>query len=188
MSQESSSQERDANNPSSHGALWGTLLFIIFWVSFLGVLVWLGWIGYRMWHQKQEEVSLPSIAALPTKPVTEEQTPTPESPAVTPAPEAPKQSETNWGRDIKVLNGGAAKGSANTVADILKKAGYTKVAAGNSAGNYTGTVVYFATGLENEAAAVQKVLLKSYPKTETKAALKGNSDTAAAVITVILGK
>jgi hypothetical protein len=89
--------------------------------------------------------------------------------------------------DIKVLNGGAAKGSAGVVAEALKKAGYTKVTTGNTLGDYTGTTVYFSVGLDQEAGAVKQALL-SWPATVTKEAPQGNKETAQAPLTVIVGK
>lgn len=173
----------------SRQPLFGTLLFSGLVFTMLVVIALLSWWGYRGWNFTQEQSALPSIAALP---ITEEKT---ESPVPVeeekPRPEELPQEELvkkAKAADIKVLNGGAAKGSAGILGEALKKEGYTKISVGNTTGNYTGTTVYFASGLDQEAAILKASLLKSYPKTEAKPALADNKETTQAPLTVILGK
>jgi hypothetical protein len=175
--------------PASRESLFGTLLFTGMVFMVLVVLGVIGFWGYRSWQVNKEQADLPSIAALPmteekqvTPPVKEEPQETKEGP--TPEEVIRKAK----GTEIKVLNGGAAKGSAAVVGDVLKKDGYTKVTVGNTTGNYTGTVVYFTTGLEKEAGVVKELLFKNYPKTVAQEALSNNKETSQAPITVILGK
>lgn len=175
----------------SREPLFGKLLFallILLILGTIGVLVWGGYHGFRM---TKEEAALPSIATLPREEVTEAVV-TPEEPAKEAESVKPTFSEDQVKKakatDLKVLNGGAAKGSAGTLAETLKKAGYTKAVAGNTLKDYTGTVVYFATGLDTEAAIVKEALLATYPKAEVKPADKGNTETTQAPLTIILGK
>lgn len=172
----------------SRQPLFGTLLFGGLVIMMLVVVALLSWWGYRGWKQAQEQSALPSIATLPmTEEKKESAAPVEEeSPVMELSQEAimNKAKET----DIKVLNGGAAKGSAGVVGEALKKEGYTKISVGNTTGNYTGTTVYFASGLDQEAAILKTTLLKSYPKAEAKPALADNKETSAASLTVILGK
>ncbi len=86
------------------------------------------------------------------------------------------------------MNGGAAKGTAGTVAEMLKQAGYTKVTPGNTVKDYSGTVIYHAAGLEQEAAALKEALIKKYPTVSISPAVAGNKETSMAPLTVIIGK
>lgn len=63
---------------------------------------------------------------------------------------------------VKVLNGGAAGGSAGKVATYLKQNGYAKAEAGNANGSNTGIVVYYAPEMADEVKALQLLLLKTY--------------------------
>jgi len=177
-----------APSRSSRQPLFGTLLFSGLVLMMLVVVALLSWWGYRGWNFTQERSALPSIAALPiTEEKTESSVPVKEEPKT----EEPSQEELvkkTKAADIKVLNGGAAKGSAGVLGEALKKEGYTKISVGNTTGNYTGTTIYFASGLDQEAATLKASLLKSYPKTETKPALIDNKETTQASLTVILGK
>ncbi len=176
---------------SSRQPLFGALLFwglfLIFGVLIGGVI----WGGYLSWNFTKDQAALPSISGLPQgsdeslAPVTRIEA----APIVASEPDTEGESlKKTKGIDIQVLNGGAAKGSAGTVAENLKKDGFTKVTVGNTVNNYTDTVVYYAVGHESEADAVKKSLLKSYPKAETKSALQNNKETTVGTITVILGK
>ena len=152
--------------------------------------------GYRGFQLNQKQSALPSIGSLsvregsetatdPTQEVTKEPTPEPGEKA-TPSDEKVLSQAKNT--EVKVLNGGAAKGSAATGAELLTKGGYTKVTTGNTVSNYTGVTVYYAAGLEEQAGIVREALLKTYPKAEIKPALKDNKETSQGAITVILGK
>ena len=58
----------------------------------------------------------------------------------------------------------------------------------NTLGNYTGTIIYFGEAFEKEAEATKDILVKSFPKIEIKAAVKGNAETSQGALTIILGK
>lgn len=177
----------------SHESLFGMLLFLGIALVLLVLIGGVVWGGYRGFRLNKEQTALPSIGSLQTKeeqeaePAKEELKPAPVEPTMPVASDQVVMTKAK-GTDIKVLNGGAAKGSATTAAEALKKDGYTKVITGNTVKDYTGVVVYYAAGLEKEAGVVKTTLSKVYPKAETKAALKDNTETSQAVITIILGK
>lgn len=175
----------------SHGPLFGGLLFSLMLLLAGVALGMMGWGMYRGWRLSQEQAVLPSIALLPGEaaPLVEEKIPPTSTPAV-PAPEehAAETLKKAQETEIKVLNGGAAKGSATVVTTMLKKTGYIKVTTGNTIGDYTGVVVYFAPSFEAVATGLKETLTQSYPKVETKPALKENKETTQAPLTVILGK
>ncbi len=183
--------EKIATVRPSRQPFFGTLLFSVLVLIILVAVGLLSWWGYRGWRFTEERSTLPSIASLEVVPETQENT-APEEVAkpVEQAPTASKEEALKKVQaiDIKVMNGGAAKGSAGILGESLKKGGYTKVSVGNTTGNYTGTVIYFASGLDQEAATLKETLVKTYPKVETKAALAENKETSLSPLTVILGK
>ncbi|NTW30293.1 MAG: LytR C-terminal domain-containing protein [Candidatus Moranbacteria bacterium] len=89
--------------------------------------------------------------------------------------------------EISVLNGGAVKGAAGTVAGLLVKAGFTKAVAGNADGNYSGVTVYH-TDNEAAATAVKSSLDSTYKVIRIVAADMSKPETKTAPVTVILGK
>lgn len=178
----------------SREPLFGTLLFVMITLVILAIVALLAWAGYRGFRLNKEQAALPSIGSLMLEEKMEETVSKEEPQPVSETPTVPAATvdqtivQKAKASDIKVLNGGAAKGSASTAADVLKKDGYTKVTTGNTVKDYVGVVVYYAAGLEKEADAVKTTLIKTYPKVEAKAALKDNSETTQSVITIILGK
>lgn len=177
--------------PVSHGSLFGGLLLGFLILTLIGALGWVGWNGYQGYVHQKNVAMLPSIATLPKG-----EEPKTDVVVIPPEPTKPEEKPVTSdetlkkakGTEVKVLNGGAPKGSATTGADILKKDGYTKVTTGNTTLDYTGVTVYFTTGNESLADIVKSTLLKSYPKTTTKEAVKDNKETSGAPLTVILGK
>lgn len=177
----------------SRESLFGSLLFTAIVVVILVLILAAGWGGYKGFRVNQEQAALPSIGNL----AIEEQKTEAAEPVKSMEEEKKEQTVTNSetelrtkakNTEIKALNGGAAKGSAGIVAEILKKDGYTKVVPGNTLKDYTGTVVYYAAGLEKEAGFVKEALLKNYPKAEIKAAITSNTETTQASIVVIVGR
>lgn len=187
--------EERVGSKHSNEPFFGTLLFSFLALILLAVVAGAAWGVYRGFRLNQEQTALPSIGSLsvqeekvetPEPPKTVKETPTSqENPQV--APDATVLLKAK-GTDVKVLNGGAAKGSAGTVAESLKKAGFTKVTSGNALKDYTGVTVYYAAGLDKEAQSLKMEVAKTYPKAEAKAALKDNAETTQANLTVILGK
>jgi hypothetical protein len=88
---------------------------------------------------------------------------------------------------VKVLNGGAAPGTAGKVRDLLNSKGYTKAAASNSAlENFTGQTIFFQEGNDATANAIKEILIVQYPNTVTKPA--STSEEKSATIVVMVGK
>jgi hypothetical protein len=183
--------ETEPKQNVSHGPLFGGLLLGFLILCILGALGFLGWSGYQGYRLQKNVAALPSIATLPKG-----EEPKTDVVVIPPEPTKPEEKPTTSdetlkkakGTEVKVLNGGAPKGSATTGADILKKDGFTKVTTGNTTLDYTGVTVYFAPDQGALATIVKDTLLKSYPKAVTKEALKDNKETSAAPLTVILGK
>lgn len=153
-----------------------------------------GFFGYRLWKTAQVEQATPSIQELGEKPVVKEMTPQPTEPTPTPTPApAPQTSPTPAVEDlakveVKVLNGGGARGSASTLTDLLKKEGYTKATFGNTVKDYTGTTIYYTAASQKEAEAVKTIVVKTYPAVTLTAAQAGDKDATAAAVVVVLGK
>ena len=177
----------------SHGPLFGGILFGIIILIVFVTLGTIGWGAYKGYLMNKERVALPSIQTLPKEEAVAEVAASPKVvpaeesktvPAATPSEDIKQAKAT----DLKVLNGGAAKGSATTAADVLKKDGYTKVTTGNTLADFAGVTVYYAAGLEKIAEIVKAALLKTYPNAAVKPAQKDKSETSLAPLTVILGK
>ena len=183
----------------SRESLFGMLLFAALLLFTALSLAGVGWVVYSKWQIAREEAKKPSIAAITHEeqdtqkkdatadPFEGDMTGTPENQAAIVQP-AGKVALPAKDVEISVQNGGAAKGSAGTVAELLKKAGYVKVGTGNTVNNYTGVVIYYAASMEKEAEAVKQILIKNYPGTVTKAAISTNKETSAALLTIIVGK
>lgn len=184
-----------ASGTSSREPLFGALLFGVLIFLVVAALLLLGWWAYGGWRVKSEKSTLPSISNLAVReetPTEESQAPTEQTGISTPETTPPASSADDLKNAkntvIKVLNGGAAKGSAGTLGEALKKEGFTKAVPGNALGNYTGTTIYYASGSDKEAAALKEVVGKTYPKVETKPALSDNKETSQAPLTIILGR
>jgi hypothetical protein len=177
----------------SRGPLFGSILFGIIILLLLGVLVMIAWGGYHGYRLNQEQAALPSIATLSAGEVVPEVADEPiETTTQQEKPSVDAMDEASLGKAkatmIKVLNGGAAKGSASVLAEALKKQGYTQVIIGNTIKDYSGVVVYFAPEVEKEAAIVKNDLLKTYPGVEIKSAITTNTETTQAPLSIIVGK
>lgn len=180
--------EQEAAVPrSSREPLLGALLFGVLLIVTLAAIGGAGYAAYSGWKSGKERSARPSIAELAVK--EREADPAPEAVAPASAPETAAQPAADAkSKEISVMNGGAAKGTAGTVAEMLKQAGFTKVTAGNTVKDYTGTVVYYAAGLEKEAASLKEALIKKYPTVSVSPAVAGNKETSMAPLTVIIGK
>jgi hypothetical protein len=169
----------------SREPLLGALLFGTLLIVTIAAVAGAGYALYSGWKSSKERSARPSINELAVKAA--DPAPAQEAaPAPAETPAAPVADAKQ--KDVSVMNGGAAKGTAGTVAEMLKQAGYTKVTAGNTVKDYTGTVVYHAAGLEKEAAALKEDLIKKYPATTLQSAVAGNKETSMASLTVIIGK
>lgn len=196
---ESMSEEKKQETPvveavamrETNESFLGSILVLVLVILLIGVTTFFGFLGYRIWRESQLTKSTPSIQKIveapalpaPTTNPTPSEEPKPETPAASVAAVMDKAT-----LDIKVMNGGAVKGSAGTFGETLKKAGYTKVTVGNTSGDYTGTVVYYATDKQKEAESVLVDVLKTYPKATVAPAKAGIADMTGATLVVILGK
>lgn len=181
---------------SSREPLWGAILFscmLLFVVASIASIVW---IAYSQWKIERKVSAEPSITIL-SEQAKKAQEETPTNDVKTGDGEQTKQSDekatTGDASSAKkmaltVLNGGAVKGSAGTIATFLKAEGYTSVTAGNTQSDYKGTVVYYASGLDKEASMVKTILIKKYPQTTILPADGKNKETSVSQITIILGK
>lgn len=191
-----SSEEQDVVQVrTSREPLFGTILFGFILLLGVAVLCGIGWVGYQGYRLNQKQATLPSIASLSLSVASEETKensgPTQAIPEETTPKVADDQEEVvkkAKASTIKVFNGGAAKGSATVLADILKKEGYTQVSTGNTIKDYTGVVVYFSPETEKEAELVKGTLSKTYPQIVAKPAVKTNTETTQAPISIIFGK
>ncbi len=193
----SSGEEQNATDRvrASREPLFGTILFVCILLLGVAVLGGIGWVGYQGYRLNQKQATLPSISNLSLSVAseeTEENTGSTQTiPEETTLKVADDQEETMKkakASTIKVLNGGATKGSAAILADILKKEGYTQVTTGNTLKDYTGVVVYFSPETEKEAELVKGALIKTYPQVVAKPAIKTNTETTQAPIAIIFGK
>jgi hypothetical protein len=190
---EGSPQIENTPEVRSRESLWGAVLLagmLIFVVASVAVV---GWIAYEKWHDGRIAKRQPSITVLPGQPsgekdtVTGESAPTGENTAVqTPLADDSVAAAKKLG--LSVLNGGGAKGSAGVLADFLKTEGYSKTSSGNTLKDYTGVSVYYASGLEKEAAVIKESVAKKYPQVKTLPADTNNKETTVSQITIILGK
>lgn len=103
----------------------------------------------------------------------------------TPALEKPDEPSTIT---IKVLNGGAAGGSAGKMAAYLKKNSYAKAEAGNANGSNSGIVIYYSSEMEDESKVLQLLLLKEYKGVVAKPVEEAKiSEAKSAPVVVVLG-
>ncbi len=188
-------KEEGVKKSVSHGALFGKILFAVIIFLVLGVIGAIAWGGYRGFQMNTEQAALPSIATLSTEEVAPSE--------IVSVEEEVKEPEKNKGEiiatsdeviksakatEIHVLNGGAAKGSAGTAAEALKKSGYTKTVIGNTLNDFSGVVVYYTPDKEKEASQVKQDLIKTYPVVTIQLADKTKKETVLAPLVLILGK
>jgi len=186
---------KQTHSPSRE-SLWGAILFFCMLLFVTVSIASIVWIAYSQWKIERKANAEPSIAILSeqAKKAQEEvvtsDTKTVENVAVKQPNEQVSASDIVSAKKmaLTVMNGGATKGSAGTIATFLKTEGYTKVTVGNTQSNYTGIVIYYASGLDKEANVIKTSLIKKYPKTTTLPADVKNKETFVSQITIILGK
>lgn len=193
--QETEQKEEKIKKTVSHGALFGKILFVVIVFLVLGVIGAIAWGGYRGFQMNTKQAALPSIATLSTEETAPSEVAPVEEKAVVPEKKNGETVPTNdeviksaKSTEIHVLNGGAAKGSAGTAADALKKNGYTKTVIGNTLNDFSGVAVYYAPEKEKEAGQVKLDLIKTYPAITTRPADATKKETALASLVLILGK
>lgn len=176
--------------------LFGLLLLGAIVVFLLLAAAGIGWAVYGGVSKNQAENRELSIAALgqpedqtgeaPESTPMEDPAPPASSPQAATEPAVPIAPATK-NTVVRVLNGGAAKGSAGKLAESIKQDGYTQVSAGDATGNYTGVVIYYAESLAKEAELLKASVVKMYPSASTAQASAANRETAPAPLTVIIG-
>jgi hypothetical protein len=170
------------------------VLSSIFFLALVGGLLW-GWNYWRETNQntKDTRASIGSLASDSTFVTPKSQESIAPDTTMTPKTDEKKQDVAPTDAikavlDVKVINGGAVKGSATKVQGILKQNGYVKTQAGNSLTDHTGVVVYYSGTNESIATAIQQLLVKDYPKTSVQASTSPKAENGSASVVVILGK
>ncbi len=177
----------------SHEPLFGFLMMLIIVIFLLSLATYGGWLLYRGVKESRGDMSRVSIEQIPLGMNTGEQQKEPketeERKAVENTTVKTEPVVVNKKVAVKVLNGGAPKGSASIVAGVLMGSGYATVGTGNATGDYTGVTVFFkAPATDADANAVKDALLKKYPGAVVKPSVPGTADTVVSPITVITGK
>jgi len=179
----------------SREPFFGTLLFGFMIFLVVVIIGAVSWGVYRGIEFNQKQTALPSISTLSQEAAPKEEVAPPEADVVvenhmTTDSSASQEADLKKAQVLvmKVLNGGASKGSAGTLVEFLKKNAFTQVTVGNTLTDYVGTTIYYAPSLEKEAGLARDVMLKTYPKTEIKPAIKSNLETSQAPLTIIVGK
>lgn len=178
----------------SHESLFGFFIVSLLVVLILAIVSYGGWLLYGEVKSNQVIADRVSIEDIPRAvDQVEDRLPEPLPDASTDVREgeapSPESVVVDKKVSIKVLNGGATKGTASVAAGVLMGSGYSTVSTGNAIGDYTGVTVYFKTpATEADANAVKEVLLKKYPGVVVKQAVASNADTNAGTVTAIVGK
>jgi hypothetical protein len=178
---------------------------ILFLAAVAGTL-W-GWNDWRV-KQKDKQDTRPSIGTFSSVPVAEfsDQNPIPQEKRREPSSDAATQERTEIeihdsiatttvasdtskdALEVKVMNGGAAKGTAGSVQELLKRSGYAKASASSATGDYAGVTVYYTGAHEAQATDIQRILLAKYPKAAVTSAVSGRVEESSATIVVMMGK
>lgn len=183
-----------ATTKGSNEVFLGGVIIMVLCVLLVLLTGTFGYFGYRLWQSSQITRSTPSIQELGEKMGENKEEPTPaveeSAPATAaPAPATPETVSVDKATvEVKILNGGGVRGSASTLTDVLKKAGYTKAAFGNTVSDYTGTTIYHAADAIKAAELIKEEVIKTYPKVTLLPAKTGDKDMTAASVVVILGK
>ncbi len=183
----------EAGRAEPNEVFFGGLLIFCLAISLVAATGYFGLAGYRYFKQIQMEQAVPSISSL-SKIDTAGSSETEKSAVVSKSETAESQPATESVTidkktlEIKVLNGGSAKGMAGTYAEKLKQAGFTRVEVGNAFGDYTGQTLYYAKGQEAGMKIIQAEVMKAYPSLVTKEAPTSDRDAAVAMYVVILGR
>jgi hypothetical protein len=169
-----------------HDEFFGGLVISILVLSVFLTLGFFAFLGYRIYDQRSgESLSISEITI--SEP---ENVPNFEQNEAAAEEKTPENVATTDVKQlaVSVLNGGGAKGSAGVLVDILKKAGFSKVTAGNADGDYVGVIVFYQKEQESGAKEVLSDIAKQYPKATISKADPNRKETGAVMITVVIGK
>src|SRR5215471_21227140 len=135
----------DSSRGASSAALKGAVL--------IGLAIL---IGIVLLHQVGDNTSTAAAKSTTTKPKTTTTKPKEHSTTTTTVPITPPKTPAEV--KLLVLNGGAKTGSAGTMSDSLRHAGYTNQAQANDWPNHTqsGNTVLCKPGLDREAVALSQ--------------------------------
>lgn len=173
-------------------------------IIFLAIAAGAIW-GWSHWRGTVEENNdtRPSIGALATdtsvvsstsdtsdreESKSEPETKEPEALKVSEPAKILKTDPAREALDVKVLNGGAVKGSAVRVQEFLKKQGYAKAQTGNAVGNYVDVTIFYLGSNESNAQMIKDLLLPDYPKIDVKLAISSKDESGGASVVVVMGK
>lgn len=192
MAQEGEKMNPDNQLPASvknihkNEQMLGTVLLVLILFFILASIVGIGFVVYSQWKYAHDQKNKPAIETL------NEPAPAPEETTPAPAAEEPKPAEQTTTVDItkeevSVMNGGGTPGSAAKLQDALKKEGLTNVKLGNTTGDFSGVVVYYAQDKQQQADALLALVKKQYDKAETKPQDATKKESATSPLTVIIG-
>lgn len=175
---------------SQKDELLGKMILVVTGVVSVSVAAYFTYLGYRAAVSGDSDRT--SIVSLQASPDTEDQSQPDARTAEDAAPSAPASDTSSPvpkdALNVLVLNGGAPKGSAAILADILKSAGFSKVTTGNSAADYAGLVVYRTDGNDAAAESVRSALSAKYPSVTVQPADAKKAETTKAAVVVVFGK
>jgi hypothetical protein len=169
----------EEKSPHSKKRLFTFLLVIVLAAAVGG--------GYWLWNNKKQKTGSKETGSSVIIPVNQETEPAASVEEQT-APESDQPTLIDPAKlKVKVLNEGAAAGTAGKVKTLLAGKGYAKAEAGNGELDSTGTFVYYSgQASSQDAEAVSKILSDNGTKAKAKEAL--TSEQKSADITVVLGK
>ncbi|HWQ60453.1 MAG TPA: LytR C-terminal domain-containing protein [Candidatus Fimivivens sp.] len=173
---------------SQKDELFGKLVLIVTGIVCVSIVAYFIYLGYRA--SVSASTDRTSIVSLHRENDSQEETSADTESAqdaVSPAPDAASSLSKDT-LAVLVLNGGAPKGSAAILADILKSAGFAKVTTGNTDADYSGIVVYRQDGNDEAAESVKDSLSKKYPSVTVLPADVKIAETTKAPVVVIYGK
>lgn len=153
-----------------------------------------GWSFYRH-HAVETSDPRPSINELPTLSAENPSLASSQSEGMDATSDDTESSDTPTAHPddpetltVSVLNGGSTGGSAGKMTTYLQSKGYKKAKAGNTDGSNVGIVIYYADDMEDEAKALQLMLLDNYKGvTASPAKDAKNKDATSAPLVVVLG-
>ena len=158
------------------------------------------WYGPGWWRSHREsQVTTPSIVALQSVPSqsgqgsveaasTSESTPPTNKDAQSGTASTPAPTVEKAKVQVKVLNGGAAPGSAGKTVKTLQAAGFLLAKGGDSKGDYLGVSIFYLEGRQAEANAVKAALGDNLALVKFEVAKDPKQETGSASVVVVLGK
>lgn len=162
---------------------------IIFGVTFL-VVILVGTAGYLVWQKIKPErmeskISIRNIAKEETSKKSEAEN---KEENKNEKKEEERKNDVKISEiDVKILNGGAAAGSASKVKELLITNGYAKVQATNAkTSDHRQVTIYHKEKFSNQAAEIKDILKNTYGTVEIKSGV--NEKEIGGDIVVILGK